>query len=359
MTRMHRNLTLAIGLLLALPAASAIPTSFAATAVRAVGPDPGVASGDVAVFLLEDLSQAGGDAPPVPPFTVEAQALHVTTDYSDLAVRNPTPVGIRPNVQSDETNYGVSSLEETGNREGYRVDISKSLNHPAPLASLTNGCFEAGATDKESVNRTSIVDASRKPMAVPLGDGILFTSCGLIQPTLAVTGSFVLHVWQTDLLLREGGRSQALQSGHMPSSGLPPSSVPVDQGRDQELFIEVINGTLRTPFTPEGRLYLRGMDASLDGEVVLNHARGTLETETGSIRIEDQNLRLRGGPMHITAKGHGQNPMDVTMDGGWREATLGTMVLAAAEAPSHASAAAPFALGIVALAALAASRRRR
>ncbi|MFO1532585.1 MAG: hypothetical protein ABR562_02630 [Thermoplasmatota archaeon] len=341
---MHRTTALAFGLLLAFPTAVAAPsTVLIASSVRAVGPDPGLATGSLDAFLLDDGIQVE-QSPPVPPFSIEARSLHIETDYADLGVR--AGIGVSSPYSTVSEDHADAQVEEAASRPGYQVDVLPAVGWQRATVTVSDGCFEAGATDRSHMEpHDAHLSVDRSPLEADLGQAVQVVACG--PDTLQVTGTFRVHLWQTDVLLRQQGQSRTLQSGHLPSAS---EGAPVQAGREQEIYMEIRNGTLRTSLTAEGRLYVRGMQAAIDGSVVLTHARGRLATGSRDVALDDQTLQLRGGPLQVALAGHGTDPMQVTLEGAWREASLGDVTLgpAAAQAPAVA---APFALALVALAA--------
>lgn len=348
---------LALGLMLAPAAAALEPAVFTASSLKAVGPDAGTLRAELATLVIDDPLAPGEEPLPLPPFSVAAKAMHIETDSARFAVHGPgsrvAPVPYDTAVQR----YADAQLQQLAERGGYRVDILEAVGASPPTVTLSDGCFGLETYPEPSITRTPIVNGGRPARTIPLGDAIAASQCGAV--TITVEGTFQLRLWQADVLLTADGNSQVLRTGAITYPAI--QGQPAEVSEDREAFIRVEDGVFRSPYSNNTHVLLREAHGQLDGTVVLSEATGRLPAadpatmEQSSLAIEDETLALIGGPMTVRIRGHGPDPMEVTVEGDWqpadgRTAPLGDDVRAA---PGLA----PIGLLVVSLAAAFVRRR--
>lgn len=326
---------------------------FSATSMQAVGPDPGHLSGRLSGLLVEDTGLLPSQTPaPVPPFKVFAQSLIVAEDASDAGLHLGV-TSVRSPWSTTTQQFSNATIEQVAHRAGYKVDVLSPPGATPPQVVVSDGCFRIGPTDQDTIVRQPIVNGTRPSTHARLDLSALASPCGAAQ--VEVSGTFQLHLWQTDALVRQGDQQRLLRSGNlaMLEGG---EEQGVSAGRDQEYYILVRDGKLILPFAPNVRLYLEAMAADLDGELVFEHAFGLLRLPERDIPFEDQTLRLRGGAMDAQVVGRGQEPLQFSI-GPWQEAKVEGLAYGA-EAPASRDASALPAF-VTMLAALALARRVR
>ncbi len=271
-----------ITLLVALLLASA-PSSLAASSgeiqVQAIeATSGGVTQGALRALFIEQ--DTPNERVPLPRFELESDAAVVTRHHAPIWADG---ADVMP--ESEILHDGPIKARGVDTRQGVQFWLSP-LGVESPIVHVAHqACTALQAPEDEVKIRDPLVDRSRSSLEVDTAGTTVLASCA--QSILTVKGDFALTLWEWDFTLNgavvQTGVQDATEGTELAASGI---------GTADEINMDVYNGTLTIPLTPETyELYVA--QAQLEARDLRFHeATGSLP---GILEpVEGENVTLAG-----------------------------------------------------------------
>ncbi len=261
------------------------------------------ATSSLAVFS----AVVGNDASPGAGFAIQAKALQLEIDHTDLATGPPTY--IRDSPEAIKSSHRDATIRGTVNRNGGIFLVAPLTAYPPPQVQTSTECLEIVPPSEGKMDSLPQVQPNpeKRPLVVAsLDSAVRVAPCSLVA-VVSISGAFMVQLWEWDALLQDASGQRTISTGfHADQTGVT--------GTADEAWIFVESGTITMPVGAGTLLYLEEIQATAQ-KATAKEPQGTLRVGSGALDLQGKDVEVQGR-LKLEIQGTGaKEPPKVSLDG--------------------------------------------